>query len=96
MTVSDLLLIDHDGNILEGGKPGDGQICASCLCYALFPLTSDNAAGFAIHGAIHKMRKDIHAAAHSHTTFGRAFSVLGRNVDIASHGESRSMTMLTT
>ncbi|WWD20481.1 hypothetical protein CI109_104957 [Kwoniella shandongensis] len=71
MTVSDLLLIDHDGNILEGGKSGDGQIY--------------NAAGFAIHGAVHKRRPDIHAAAHSHTTFGRAFSVLGRNVDIVSH-----------
>ncbi|ORY24482.1 class II aldolase/adducin domain protein [Naematelia encephala] len=72
MTVSDLLLIDHDGNVLEGsGKPGDGQIY--------------NAAGFAIHGAVHAMRPDVHAAAHSHTTFGRAFSVLGRNVDIASH-----------
>ncbi|WWC85646.1 uncharacterized protein L201_000512 [Kwoniella dendrophila CBS 6074] len=72
MTVSDLLLIDHDGNILENtGKPGDGQIY--------------NAAGFAIHGAVHARRPDIHAAAHSHTTFGRAFSVLGRNVDIASH-----------
>ncbi|WRT63507.1 uncharacterized protein IL334_000412 [Kwoniella shivajii] len=72
LTVSDLLLIDHDGNILEGtGRSGDGQIY--------------NAAGFAIHGAIHKLRPDIHAAAHSHTTFGRAFSVLGRNIDIASH-----------
>jgi ribulose-5-phosphate 4-epimerase/fuculose-1-phosphate aldolase len=28
LTVSDLLLIDHDGNVLEGGKPGDGQICS--------------------------------------------------------------------
>ncbi|TYJ56771.1 hypothetical protein B9479_002541 [Cryptococcus floricola] len=71
LTVSDLLLIDHDGNILEGtGKPGDGQIY--------------NAAGFAIHGAVHKLRPDIHAAAHSHTTYGRAFSVLGRNLDIVS------------
>jgi ribulose-5-phosphate 4-epimerase/fuculose-1-phosphate aldolase len=48
---------------------------------------SDNAAGFAIHGAIHKLRPDIHAAAHSHTTYGRAFSVLGRNLDMASHGK---------
>ncbi|WWC57924.1 uncharacterized protein I303_100459 [Kwoniella dejecticola CBS 10117] len=76
LTVSDLLLIDHDGNILEGtGKPGDGQIY--------------NAAGFAIHGAIHAMRPDIHAAAHSHTTYGRAFSVLGRNLDIASYDAAK-------
>ena len=30
MTVSDLLLIDLEGNVLEGtGKPGEGQICTS-------------------------------------------------------------------
>lgn len=95
MTVSDLLLIDHDGNILENtGKPGDGQICklnntySTCLCKEdTYRRILDNAAGFAIHGAVHARRPDIHAAAHSHTTFGRAFSVLGRNVDIASHGQ---------
>ena len=32
MTVSDLLLVDHDGNILEGtGKPGNGQTCKTVL-----------------------------------------------------------------
>jgi ribulose-5-phosphate 4-epimerase/fuculose-1-phosphate aldolase len=25
--VSDLLCIDHEGKVVEGGKPGDGQIC---------------------------------------------------------------------
>jgi hypothetical protein len=24
---SDLLLIDHSGNVIAGGKPGDGQLC---------------------------------------------------------------------
>ncbi|BEI95630.1 hypothetical protein CcaverHIS631_0105790 [Cutaneotrichosporon cavernicola] len=70
MTASDLLLIDHDGNVLGGGKDGDGQLF--------------NAAGFAIHGSIHRQRQDIHAAAHSHSYFGRAFSCLGRNIDLAS------------
>jgi ribulose-5-phosphate 4-epimerase/fuculose-1-phosphate aldolase len=55
-------------------------------------IASDNAAGFAIHGAIHKLRPDIHAAAHSHTTYGRAFSVLGRNLDMASHGKFALIT----
>lgn len=31
MTVEDLLRIDHDGNVIEGGKPGTGQICAYIL-----------------------------------------------------------------
>ena len=27
ITVEDLLLLDHQGNIIEGGRAGDGQIC---------------------------------------------------------------------
>lgn len=46
----------------------------------------DNAAGFAIHGALHMGRPDINAAAHAHSQFGKAFSAMGRNLDIASHG----------
>ena len=89
MCVSDLLLVDVDGNVLEGGKPGEGQICeaVSCwLCKVRRADVRDNSAGYAIHGTIHRTRQDIHAAAHSHTAFGRAFSVLGRNIDMASHG----------
>lgn len=78
MTASDLLLIDHDGNVLEGGRPGDGQLF--------------NAAGFAIHGSIHRTREDVHAAAHSHSYYGRAFSCLGRNIDLSSVGASRTET----
>ncbi|KAL1405560.1 hypothetical protein Q8F55_009199 [Vanrija albida] len=69
ITASSLLLVSHDGEVLEGGYPGNGQLY--------------NAAGFTIHGAIHAARPDIHAAAHSHSQFGRAFSALGRNIDIA-------------
>lgn len=71
MTVSDLLLVDHDGTVLEGGKPGDGQVY--------------NAAGYAIHSAIHGCRPDIHAAAHSHSFYGRGFSALGRNIDLVNY-----------
>lgn len=71
MTVDDLVLVDHDGRVLEGGRPGFGQVI--------------NAAGFAIHGSIHRTRPDIHAAAHSHSFYGRAFSSLGRNIDMTSY-----------
>lgn len=37
-----------------------------------------NAAGFAIHSTIHKMRPDVHAVAHSHSRFGTTFATLGR------------------
>jgi len=41
-----------------------------------------NAAGFFIHTAIHKARPDIHAAAHCHSLYGKAWSVFGRPVEI--------------
>lgn len=40
-----------------------------------------NTAAFVIHSAIHKARPDVVAAAHSHSTYGRAWSALGRLVD---------------
>lgn len=40
-----------------------------------------NAAAFAIHSRIHHTRPDAVAAAHSHSTYGRAWSTLGRPLD---------------
>jgi ribulose-5-phosphate 4-epimerase/fuculose-1-phosphate aldolase len=40
-----------------------------------------NAAAFAIHSQVHAARPDAVAAAHSHSTFGRAWSTLGRRLD---------------
>ena len=37
-----------------------------------------NAAAFAIHSQVHAARPDAIAAAHSHSTYGRAFSTLGK------------------
>lgn len=41
-----------------------------------------NAAGFMIHSAIHKARPDIHAACHTHSPAGKAWSTFGRPLDI--------------
>lgn len=60
--VSDLQLVDHDGNILIGDKP-------------------INQAGFVIHSAIHAAHPDVLAAAHTHSTHGKAWSALGRLLD---------------
>src|SRR5258708_16791058 len=60
--VSDLQLVDHDGNILIGDKP-------------------INQAGFVIHSAIHAVQPDVIAAAHTHSTYGKAWSALGRLLD---------------
>jgi ribulose-5-phosphate 4-epimerase/fuculose-1-phosphate aldolase len=60
--VSDLLLVDHDGRVVEGS----GRL---------------NRAAFAIHARLHRARPDVTAAAHSHSTHGKAWSALGRTLD---------------
>jgi ribulose-5-phosphate 4-epimerase/fuculose-1-phosphate aldolase len=40
-----------------------------------------NTAAFAIHSQVHQARPDVVAAAHSHSTFGRALSTLGQTLE---------------
>ncbi len=40
-----------------------------------------NQAAFAIHSQVHAARPDVVAAAHTHSTYGRAWSTLGRTLD---------------
>lgn len=40
-----------------------------------------NRAAFAIHSQVHAARPDVVAAAHTHSTYGRAWSTLGRPLD---------------
>lgn len=40
-----------------------------------------NRAAFAIHAALHEARPDIVSAAHTHSTYGKAWSTLGRLLD---------------
>jgi ribulose-5-phosphate 4-epimerase/fuculose-1-phosphate aldolase len=65
MTASDLLLVNHHGDIVGGGKP-ERQIY--------------NSAAFVIHSAIHAARPDVHSAVHAHSPAGKAFSTLGREL----------------
>lgn len=48
-----------------------------------------NSAAFAIHSAIHKARPDVHAACHAHSTFGKAFSAFGRELDMITQDSLR-------
>ncbi|KAF7561390.1 hypothetical protein G7046_g2754 [Stylonectria norvegica] len=41
-----------------------------------------NVAGFMIHSAIHKARPDVHAACHTHSVYGKAWSTFGKPLDI--------------
>ena len=66
INASDLIRVGHDGQVVTSGAKG------SLL----------NAAAFCIHSAIHHARPDVHAAAHSHSIHGRAFSTLGKPIDI--------------
>jgi ribulose-5-phosphate 4-epimerase/fuculose-1-phosphate aldolase len=59
---SDLIRVDHAGNVVEGNHPV-------------------NAAAFAIHASVHAARPESVGAAHSHSTYGRAFAALGRKLD---------------
>ncbi|KAG9786110.1 class II aldolase, partial [Aureobasidium melanogenum] len=41
-----------------------------------------NVAGFMIHSAIHRARPDVHAACHTHSVYGKAWSTFGKPLDI--------------
>lgn len=41
-----------------------------------------NAAGFAIHSALHKARPDINAACHTHSPYGKAYSAFGTPLEM--------------
>lgn len=41
-----------------------------------------NAAGFAIHSALHKARPDVNAACHTHSKFGKAWSCFGEPLEM--------------
>ncbi|KAF2165658.1 hypothetical protein M409DRAFT_23948 [Zasmidium cellare ATCC 36951] len=65
---SDLLRVDHKGNVLDHGPK-------SKLL---------NKAAFLIHGAIHAARPDVICAAHTHSVHGRAYCSLGKPLEMIS------------
>lgn len=62
MRASDLVKIDHLGNVIDERAASDP---------AAFRV---NAAGFTIHSAIHTAREDLHFVIHTHTAAGSAVS----------------------
>ena len=53
----------------------------SPVCLTDQNLTSSTAA-YAIHAEIHSARPDVLCAAHSHSIYGRAYSALGKELEI--------------
>lgn len=65
INASDLLRVDHKGNVLDSGPKGNLL----------------NKAAFLIHGAIHAARPDVVCAAHTHSIYGRAYCALGKELE---------------
>ncbi|KAG2364151.1 class II aldolase/adducin domain-containing protein [Suillus spraguei] len=61
-----LLLVDHEGEIQEK-ESGPSRFL--------------NRAAYMIHSAVHEARPDVICAAHSHTTYAKAFGALGVPLD---------------
>ncbi|KAJ9106611.1 hypothetical protein QFC19_003108 [Naganishia cerealis] len=58
--------------------------------------TAINAAGFAIHSALHKANPDVNAACHTHSVYGKAYSAFGKplemiNQDVCSFYKSHAV-----
>lgn len=64
---NDLLLVDHHCNV-QLAESGPNKLL--------------NKAAFMIHSSIHAARPDANCAAHTHSVYGRAFSTLGKELDI--------------
>jgi ribulose-5-phosphate 4-epimerase/fuculose-1-phosphate aldolase len=61
MRVSDLVLVDHSGNLIHGRQPV-------------------NPVGVMLHSAIHRAYPEVTAVCHAHSTYGSAWSALGRPI----------------
>jgi len=66
-----LILVDHNGRVLEESGP----------------IRNLNRAAFMIHSALHAARPDVLCAAHSHSMYGRAFSTLGRPLEMLTQND---------
>jgi ribulose-5-phosphate 4-epimerase/fuculose-1-phosphate aldolase len=82
---SDLIRVSKAGEVLEGGSVKLLNTAGVCYLLAtvlavLYAYQGDLA--YMIHSSVHEARPEIHCVAHSHSIHGRAFSTLGRNLDI--------------
>nr|MDT0664398.1 class II aldolase/adducin family protein [Micromonospora sp. DSM 115978] len=64
VTVSDLCLVDPDGNVVAGPDAGGRNLVAF--------------AAITIHSSVHEARPDVVSAVHSHGLYGRTWAALGR------------------
>lgn len=77
----DLIRVDHDGTVVEGGK-NKRLNYGERLLYASYSTMLTFIVAFAIYAEIHKARPDVLCAAHSHSLYGRAMCAAGRALDM--------------
>ena len=69
LKASDMILLSDNPN--DGGKVLAGNRSRPA-----------NAAGWLIHAALHRKRRDVNAACHAHTRYGKAWSAFGRRLEM--------------
>lgn len=52
-----------------------------------------NTAGFVIHSSLHKARPDVNVAIHTHSPYGKAWSIFGKPVEYLTQGMEEYMPM---
>lgn len=77
ITADDLILVNHAGVVIGGGKNRLLNFGTQSNSFAVFQKANRQEAAFAIHSEIHAARPDVLCAAHSHSVYGRAFCATG-------------------
>ncbi|PBP22334.1 hypothetical protein BUE80_DR006890, partial [Diplocarpon rosae] len=88
LRASDLILVNPDGQVVDGGpcrllNTAGTDPPSPSLPASENSLTKPNKnTAYMIHHAVHVARPEVNCVAHSHSIHGRAFSTLGRALDI--------------
>src|ERR1700760_2000456 len=92
MRASDLIRVDHSGNVVDGGAVRllntAGMSSRLSLSgqfrwiYLSWILTCLSFSAYMIHHAVHTARPDVNCVAHAHTIYGRTWCAIGRPLDM--------------
>lgn len=91
MTVTDLILVNHHGEVIGGGRPGRQIVNLAGFTIHVNSFSFDmsffrlelmvvSCSCFVKQSAIHTARPDVNVIMHSHSVYGKAYSSLGKPV----------------
>lgn len=99
---SDLVRVDHEGNLIEAGRYKLINRAAIMIHVAGMSMTLPGLRSSELmFRTVHEVRPDVICVAHAHSLYGRAFSALGKDLPILSqdgcafHNVSRSIYTTT-